>query len=187
MRKGMLVLLAVVLSACTGGNGPMGPVGTSGPSGPAGLVGPTGPQGLPGEAGLQGPIGPQGPSLAVSPWLDANFDQHITDLADTAMTLVTSVNLPAGSYVVLAKVSFSNLAGSAVRAECELRQGATNVLDTTLADLASAAVATQSLQASTVVAAGGESVALNCRTPAPPLRVFMPHLTAIQVGTLSVP
>jgi len=60
-------ILVLVLAACEGAEGPMGPAGPQGLQGPAGaqgLPGPAGPEGSQGPAGQQGergPAGPQGP------------------------------------------------------------------------------------------------------------------------------
>jgi hypothetical protein len=53
---GAILIIMMLLTACSG------PVGPGGPSGPAGPPGPEGPQGPFGEAGPQGEPGPAGPS-----------------------------------------------------------------------------------------------------------------------------
>ena len=73
-RSAILIILglglAIMLAACTGGEGvpgspgavgPAGPAGEPGQVGPAGKDGNTGPGGDPGLAGAAGPIGPTGP------------------------------------------------------------------------------------------------------------------------------
>lgn len=54
---GILVILALAISACAGAEGPPG---LAGPAGPAGPEGPQGPPGLQGEPGPEGPAGPAG-------------------------------------------------------------------------------------------------------------------------------
>ncbi len=50
----------LVMIACTGAEGPVGPQGPAGPAGPQGPTGPIGAQGPAGVQGLPGPAGPQG-------------------------------------------------------------------------------------------------------------------------------
>jgi hypothetical protein len=62
---GVLLPLALLLSACSGeqgSTGPSGPQGVAGPQGSAGAQGPVGPPGATGSAGPQGEAGAQGPS-----------------------------------------------------------------------------------------------------------------------------
>ena len=54
---GLLLLIAVVLAACTGADGPPGPEGPAGPVGPAGPAGLAGPAGPQGEAGSSAEVG----------------------------------------------------------------------------------------------------------------------------------
>jgi len=199
MRMALAVALAGLFMGACSSSGDQGPAGVAGPSGPAGLQGPQGPTGPGGAAGTAGPAGPsgptgpqgaQGPSLAFTPWLDGNSEQRILDLVDANTTTLASVNLPPGAYVVLARVSLNNLSGAESGATCMIVQGAANVLDAALTDLLGAGVGSRdkaSLQASTVVPAGGATIALTCQTGAPPVRTFFPHLAAIQVGALVGP
>lgn len=61
------LVLASLISACTGSTGPAGPAGPAGPQGPAGTkgsdgaAGPTGPEGPAGPTGPMGVAGPTGP------------------------------------------------------------------------------------------------------------------------------
>jgi len=55
-----LMVLALVLSACSGGDGTDGDPGPSGETGPIGPAGPAGPRGELGEPGARGEPGPQG-------------------------------------------------------------------------------------------------------------------------------
>ena len=62
MRLRPTVLVAAILSACSGSRGDVGPAGPSGPQGP---LGPQGPQGPKGDTGSQGPQGPSGLPFSV--------------------------------------------------------------------------------------------------------------------------
>jgi S1-C subfamily serine protease len=76
---GLLILVSIVLAACSGVTGPQGPqglqglagpagaTGATGPAGPTGATGPQGPQGLQGPAGPTGATGPQGPAGPAGP------------------------------------------------------------------------------------------------------------------------
>lgn len=73
--------------------GAQGPAGQTGPSGP---TGPTGPTGETGETGAEGPIGPS------NAYADS-FSTQVPLPAGTGATLL-SVSVPAGSYVVSARL-----------------------------------------------------------------------------------
>ncbi|GAA4022853.1 hypothetical protein GCM10022631_41750 [Deinococcus rubellus] len=83
-----LLTVALLLTACTGSQGPAGPdgaqgtngatgvagpTGATGASGPAGATGPTGSQGTPGTTGANGAPGPQG---APGPTGNANVQMY---------------------------------------------------------------------------------------------------------------
>jgi len=80
-----------------------GPQGPQGPQGPAGPAGPTGPTGPTGPAGPTGPTGPQGPAGPAGEGATAYFKTLATPL-NTPGPAVLSLNLPAGSYLFIARV-----------------------------------------------------------------------------------
>jgi len=160
--------------------GATGAAGLQGPAGASGATGPVGPQGLQGGVGARGP---QGPSLAISPWLDGNFDNHILDLTTSSLEPVATVSLPQGSYVVIGKVGLYNISRAPLTPECWLTQAGV-MIDAATVQLPTGALAALPFQASIVVPAGGATVALSCVSLG--LRTFFPHLTAIQVGALSL-
>ena len=85
----------------------------------------------------------------------------------------------------------SNLCNAAVSGfECDLVQGASNVLDGTLVDLPTAGAHTLlTLQAATTVTtAAGDAVTVRCNTRGltGPMRTYFTHLDALQVGTITV-
>jgi hypothetical protein len=197
MRKVMtVVLVGAVLAGCTGASGEKGLAGPTGPSGsvgPSGPAGPTGPQGLVGDAGpagadgAPGPVGPRGPSSVAVPWLDVNMDQHLTDVPANTWTKITSVTVGEGDYLVLVKLNFYNLAGVAAQAVCHLGQEPTPVFDVIIQDVPNAARSSASMQAAVHVPAGGQTLDLTCFCFEGTMRVWFPHLAAIQVGALSTP
>jgi hypothetical protein len=80
--------------------GPKGDTGDRGATGPAGPPGPTGPGGPAGATGPAGPAGPAGTSTGFS------ASGGIVELAGTMPVL--SKSLPAGNYVLVARVELSN-------------------------------------------------------------------------------
>lgn len=91
----------------TGPQGPPGPSGPSGPPGPQGAPGATGDRGVPGPSGPTGPAGTPG----VSDGYLAYHDGFI-ELRDFSPTVVVTLHLPAGSYVITGKASLDNGDGS---------------------------------------------------------------------------
>jgi hypothetical protein len=82
--------------------GPPGPQGEPGPTGPAGPTGATGPEGPAGPTGATGPTGPAGMSTAYFREVDYG-PGPLTGIAFTvAGTNVTSLQLPAGNYLIYA-------------------------------------------------------------------------------------
>jgi len=98
----------------TGPQGPQGPVGPVGPQGPQGETGATG---ATGETGATGPAGASGIS-------EAYFTRQ-TDafrLLTTTQVLL-SKNVPAGSYIINAKVGAYNSDGDTKTISCRLNTG----------------------------------------------------------------
>ncbi|MEV4423254.1 hypothetical protein AB0L40_25255 [Patulibacter sp. NPDC049589] len=93
--------------------------GKAGPTGATGAVGPAGPGGPAGPAGAAGAPGAQGPAGIVSALTVAD-DTHTVTGAGTRQVLAKT--LPAGRYVVQAKLSASS-AGTA-QTSCTLRRTA---------------------------------------------------------------
>lgn len=75
----------------------------TGPAGPQGPVGPAGAQGPVGPAGATGPTGPQGPAGAGGTEATAFFKALTADV-NTPGPAVLALNLPAGAYVLMARV-----------------------------------------------------------------------------------
>ncbi len=102
----------------TGARGRAGPKGATGAAGAAGAAGATGPAGPAGPAGAAGATGPTGPSTAYTAPEGAGQADGST---------LTTLNLPAGSYVVQAAVFEVNQSPSATRAivTCSLKADGT--------------------------------------------------------------
>ena len=101
--------------------------GAQGPAGPAGPAGAQGPAGPAGPAGAAGPAGPQGP---VGPSTGYEFDSGSGALVWTgAFQTVATLNLPAGNYVLSAKVLGNNNGGADANFECNLKVNGTIVDD----------------------------------------------------------
>ena len=79
-------------------------------TGPAGPQGPAGPAGAQGPAGPAGATGPQGPAGADGTGATAFFKALTTLVAPSPAIL--SLNLPAGAYVLMARVRLYNGAAS---------------------------------------------------------------------------
>jgi hypothetical protein len=88
----------------TGPQGPQGPIGPQGIQGPTGPQGLQGPQGETGATGATGPAGPAGASGAST----AYFARNDTDTLVQSRKTLISKNVPAGSYVINARVEANN-------------------------------------------------------------------------------
>jgi hypothetical protein len=99
-----------VLKKLKGRAGASGRTGASGPAGPAGAAG------APGKDGAAGKDGARGPSDAFA------ASGNGAAFTETKSTLV-SVNLPAGSFTLVAKTYANNNAGTRKESECELLGG----------------------------------------------------------------
>lgn len=106
-----------------GPRGSAGSPGTEGSAGPAGTPGPrgaTGPMGATGPVGATGPPGPSDSLEAVNP---GPVTVTGTD-NDSANSLATRANVPAGSYVLTARVQLAGASTTAARIFCTASLGA---------------------------------------------------------------
>jgi hypothetical protein len=121
-------------SECTSGEAPLewyqtGAAGAQGPAGPQGSVGPAGVDGVDGADGADGEQGPQGP--AGPPGADGANGPGVGLASATARpvrvkrraTVLERLDLPAGSYVLMAKVSLAQRSWHGTRVMCGLRAG----------------------------------------------------------------
>jgi hypothetical protein len=91
--------------------------GNRGPAGRRGPAGPQGPQGPQGVAGTNGTNGANGATLGLNDFKDlVNLPAHTGD-----QTVATLPNVPAGSYILTAKLTFITSATGA--SPCDLRAG----------------------------------------------------------------
>lgn len=157
--------------------------GPQGPQGPQGIIGPDGPEG---PEGAQGPAGPSD-GYAVS---DSG---NPTNFATPNDAIPVSLTLPAGSYLIDAKVTIGNR-GDDANGEflCTLRHGLTGniVIDTSGARLfggapfAPGSTATIPFSGSLEIE-GSDTVNLLCATTSSDAFVQWAQITAIKVATLT--
>jgi len=180
----------------TGPQGPVGPAGPAGSQGPAGTPGATGPQGPAGPAGPTGPDGPAGPqgpsgtSNAYTTTVQSGFT-----LMQNRDNIVSSVSLPAGNFLLFAKVDvdFSPIS-SRQNLSCVLQSSSSSF------DLSEASVqAAQAADTLTAIPLQGyvaldspDTVSMVCTYVVNPFcstctaRAYSAWITAIQVDNLTV-
>ena len=166
-----------------GQTGPQGPVGPHGPTGPQG---PAGPQGT---TGPQGPVGPQGPRGPSAGFTASTDDVALTN--GTSDTSVVSLTLPAGSYIVQAKlVPFINSGVDSMH--CDLLGTGGTVLDQNFATLNAITDSFGSTFGDTTIGllapltTSGGTISVGCEdNQSGVMTMFRNDLQAIQVGGLS--
>jgi hypothetical protein len=155
-----------------GAQGPQGDPGADGAQGPQGppgadgADGAQGPQGDPGADGAQGPQGLQGPQGP------AGADGAARGLASSTtgplkirkrVRMLERLDLPAGAYVLLAKVSLAQVSSHSTHVVCGLTVGGRlDRASVVLAATGNASAQTVDLMLSRVLAAPGPAV-LRCR------------------------
>lgn len=90
------------LPGVAGPPGAAGPPGVAGPSGPPGPQGVPGPSGAPGPQGMPGPSGPPGLRGPSDAWV-VEPSSNATLPPDDQLEEVTSLTLPAGSFLFIAR------------------------------------------------------------------------------------
>ena len=155
------------------------PAGARGETGAAGAAGPAGQTGA---AGATGATGPRGPS-------DAFFDSTdgSQDLGGNPGTLVASLSVPAGSYVITGRANAVNTGAAASTGDCELFVGGTSV-DQSLYELEGVADDVNQVPV-TVHAArtvtGQTSIQMLCEDLGGQVSANFRRLSAIRVETLT--
>ena len=158
-----------------------------GQTGPQGPVGPAGPQGPQGPQGLVGPQGPRGPSAGFTASTDG-----VVLTNGTADTSVVSLTLPAGSYIVQAKlVPFISSGVDSMHCDLLSTDGAT-VLDQDYATLNAITDSFGSTFGDTTIGllapltTSGGTISVGCEdNQSGVMTMFRNDLQAIQVGSLS--
>lgn len=100
--------------------GPQGPQGIQGVQGLAGVDGTDGLDGTDGTDGTNGAPGATGPAGLSHVYSDSTFQSYFSNSAET---VVLSVSVPAGAYVVNSKVSVNNQDSDSQSASCYLKVG----------------------------------------------------------------
>jgi len=197
----------------TGGQGPQGPAGPAGADGAQGAQGPQGPAGADGADGAQGPQGPAGvdgvdgadgapgPQGPQGPQGPAGADGAAPGLASSTVgplkirkraIVVERLDLPAGAYVLLAKVSLGQISPHSTRVVCGLRAGGRlDRASVVLAATGSASAQTADLMLSRVLAAPGAAQVscryyLSGRQRKPKVTAAYAEIAAIELRSLTV-
>lgn len=160
--------------------GPQGPIGPVGPAGPTGPTGATGATGATGSQGPAGPAGPQGPAGGGEAWFTGENAQ-MTVPSDLSRTVVRTLTLPAGSYVLEAHVLASNNEED-WNMRCSLDQAGSGLIGAS-ASAESLRSNTMSLQWA-VALAGSTVIDLSCTTNTDDTYVSSRTLVATKVATL---
>jgi hypothetical protein len=175
-----------------GQQGPPGADGADGAQGPQGPAGVDGANGADGAPGPQGPQGPQGPAGAdgAAPGL-ASSTVGPLKIRKRAI-VVERLDLPAGAYVLLAKVSLGQISPHSTRVVCGLRAGGRlDRASVVLAATGSASAQTADLMLSRVLAAPG-AAQVSCRyyrsrrQRKPKVTAAYAEIAAIELRSLTV-
>ena len=188
----------------TGAAGAQGPAGPQGPIGPAGIdgaQGAQGPQGSPGVDGVDGADGAQGPQgPAGPPGADGAGGAGVGLASSTTgprrvrrrATVLERLQLPAGSYVLMAKVSLAQTSWHGTRVMCGLRAGGrADRASVRLAPSASASALTLDLMLSRTLSTP-TTARLFCRYSSKPwlrpdrLTARFVQIAAVKLSTLTV-
>ena len=179
----------------SGAPGPPGPTGPAGPEGPKGDMGPLGPPGAdgddgapgdPGPAGAAGPAGPPGPSSALE--VTRGFGPVNPASFQASLTVLTRPDVPAGDYVLAAKVTVRSVPGSSFTStSCQLRAGGAAV-DQTRVTIPAGAGATPIPLQGTARSSAPSEFSVVCSIPGGGGFASDSKLSAIRVGQVtSVP
>jgi hypothetical protein len=186
------------LPGAAGADGAQGPQGPPGADGADGAQGPQGPAGVDGANGADGAPGPQGPQGPQGP---AGADGAAPGLASSTVgplkirkraIVVERLDLPAGAYVLLAKVSLGQISPHSTRVVCGLRAGGRlDRASVVLAATGSASAQTANLMLSRVLAAPGAAQVscryyLSGRQRKPKVTAAYAEIAAIELRSLTV-
>lgn len=108
--------------------GPQGEQGEQGPTGPQGPQGQQGQQGAQGQQGPQGAAGPQGPAGSSGTSTAYNAEVGFVDIGGAVGEVqIISKNVPAGSYVINAKMVLRNSDDEKSEPLCQLRASGASI------------------------------------------------------------
>ena len=157
----------------------LGAVGPMGPQGPPGVQGPPGPQGSQGPQGAPGAQGPQGP-----PGLSTHAYSATCSSCPSPYNVPPelSLSVPAGSYVISAKILLTSSPSDGVFCQLAL-QSSSAVLDQTLAQIESNY--TLVVNAAAVTLAAADTILLQCHADGPNGGATNGQLIATQVGGIN--
>jgi hypothetical protein len=164
--------------------GPQGAAGERGPAGPAGRDGRDGHDGREGPDGHPGPPGLRGPSDAYNSETDGGSPLSLP--GDLQTVTVRTVSVPAGAYLVLAKIQLHNTGTGPAAVSCSFL-GETDAQDALVPPVGAfgAGLGEITLQhAQTLSAAGTLSVRCTAYGPGSHVVTAFDKLTALAVGAL---
>jgi len=145
------------VQATTGDPGAKGDAGSTGSTGPAGARGDVGSPGTPGTDGTDGTDGIDGIDGIIAP---LSATAGLTQLPTaTPPTVVVSLAVPAGNYVVWAKTQLSHT-GAGDSVDCVLKAGVTSIDQVSMKTLPALAAVPASLQA--VTTSSPSQLSLEC-------------------------
>lgn len=153
----------------------------------AALAGPTGPVGKPGPAGPTGPQGPKGEQGAVGPSevLAVRRTNGAGIQPGDSTVSVKSLALPAGSYLVTARVSVDDLSGARSVPTCRLTVGTTVVEELVVLDGTANDSKACNPTAAVQVNAADKAVLEIVTSSGSQTRFSSSTITAIKVGTVT--
>lgn len=169
-------LTSKAIKALRGQRGPTGATGATGATGPTGATGETGATGATGPQGIQGVQGPVGPSSTTSTYHASILFFGTTD------TTIASLDLPARSYVVMAKATIGNGLEDE-QSYCELQDTYAGHLDRT--DIFTPALRVAPLSLLAPLTTTGSTVDIDCQSTSVQTYAENIHLTAIKVGSVT--
>ena len=177
-----------VITSAAGPSGPQGPVGPRGATGATGATGPQGPAGAAGAAGAAVPAGAAGATGARGP-SDAYLGAaaSATPITNGSFSGITSVTVPAGSYVVTFTARAFGASGP-LDVDCTVdAPTAWTVLLDSVATLPSVTASTTLAASGAITVASSSTLRLECAvSPSTPgtATVVTATLTALQVAAL---
>jgi hypothetical protein len=174
--KNKAVTLAKIAPAAQSALTKIGPQGPAGRTGPQGAQGAAGPQGPPGQNGQDGQRGPS------NAFTTANQDTPLQN----GFTTVMSLTLPAGSFVITAKLMPAIGSGTS-DVTCYLDDvGGTHLLDSSSATITtSGSPAQETIALQAPLTTSGEKVTVDCIYSGQAPAMNHNQLMAIQVGSLT--